>query len=135
MPEARLRCPWPPLRYVTTVIVVDAGVLVTALADDGPDGDLSRSRLGGQALAAPHLIDLEVGSALRRLVRAGDVPERRARLALTDLADLPLDRAPAVSLQARCWELPDNVTSTTPGTSPLPKPSTWPPGPAARSTS
>jgi predicted nucleic acid-binding protein len=95
---------------VATVIVVDAGVLVTALADDGPDGDLSRSRLGGQALAAPHLIDLEVGSALRRLVRAGDVPERRARLALTDLADLPLDRAPAVSLLARCWELRDNLT-------------------------
>jgi predicted nucleic acid-binding protein len=95
----------------TTVIVVDAGVLVTALADDGPDGDLCRSRLTGQALAAPHLLDLEVGSALRRLVRAGSVPERRARLALTDLGDVPVERAPAVPLLPRCWELRDDLTS------------------------
>jgi predicted nucleic acid-binding protein len=92
------------------VIVVDAGVLVTALADDGPDGDLCRSRLVGQPLAAPHLIDLEVGSVLRRLARTGDVPERRARLALTDLGDLPVERAPAVPLLPRCWELRDNLT-------------------------
>jgi predicted nucleic acid-binding protein len=92
------------------VIVVDAGVLVTALADDGPDGDLCRSRLAGQPLAAPHLIDLEVGSVLRRLVRSGGVPERRARLALTDLEDLPVERAPARPLLPRCWELRDNLT-------------------------
>jgi predicted nucleic acid-binding protein len=92
------------------VIVVDAGVLVTALADDGPDGDLCRSRLGGQPLAAPHLIDLEIGSVLRRLVRSGGVPERRARLALTDLGDLPVERAPARPLLPRCWELRDNLT-------------------------
>jgi predicted nucleic acid-binding protein len=92
------------------VIVVDAGVLVTALADDGPDGDLCRHRLTGQTLAAPHLIDLEVGSVLRRLVRTRDLPERRARLALTDLADLPVERAPAVPLLSRCWELRENLT-------------------------
>jgi predicted nucleic acid-binding protein len=92
------------------VIVVDAGILVTALADDGPDGDLCRSRLAGQPLAAPHLIDLEIGSVLRRLVRSGGVPERRARLALTDLADLPVERAPARPLLRRCWELRDNLT-------------------------
>jgi predicted nucleic acid-binding protein len=102
--------PRPRRRCETTVIVVDAGVLVTALADDGPDGALCRSRLTGQALAAPHLIDLEVGSALRRLVRDDDVPERRARLALTDLAELPLERAPSVPLLPRCWELRENVT-------------------------
>jgi predicted nucleic acid-binding protein len=92
------------------VIVVDAGILVTALADDGPDGDLCRSRLAGQPLAAPHLIDLEVGSVLRRLVRSGGVPERRARLALADLGDLPVERAPATRLLPRCWELRDNLT-------------------------
>jgi len=92
------------------VIVVDASVVVTALADDGPDGDLCRDRLAGQALAAPHLMDLEVGSVLRRLVRNGDVPERRAHLALTDLADLPVERAPSLPLLSRCWELRDNLT-------------------------
>jgi predicted nucleic acid-binding protein len=92
------------------VIVVDASVVVTALADDGPDGDLCRGRLAGQALAAPHLMDLEVGSVLRRLVRNGDVPQRRAHLALTDLADLPVERAPSLPLLPRCWELRDNLT-------------------------
>ena len=92
------------------MIVVDASVVVTALADDGRDGDLCRGRLAGQALAAPHLMDLEVGSVLRRLVRNGDVPERRAHLALTDLADLPVERAPSLPLLPRCWELRDNLT-------------------------
>ena len=92
------------------MIVVDASVIVTALADDGPDGDLCRGRLAGQALAAPHLMDLEVGSVLRRLVRNGRVPERRAHLALTDLTDLPVERAPSLPLLPRCWELRDNLT-------------------------
>ena len=64
----------------------------------------------GRALAAPHLMDLEVGSVLRRLVRNGQVPERRARLALTDLAELPVQRAPSLPLLPRCWELKDNLT-------------------------
>jgi predicted nucleic acid-binding protein len=92
------------------VIVVDASVVVTALADDGTDGDLCRGRLAGQNLAAPHLMDIEVGSVLRQLVRNGDVPERRAHLALTDLADLPVERAASLPLLPRCWELRDNLT-------------------------
>jgi len=42
------------------LIVVDAGVIVTALADDGDDGDRTRGRLRDERLIAPHLIDLEV---------------------------------------------------------------------------
>jgi predicted nucleic acid-binding protein len=76
-----------------TVLVVDASVLVTALAGDGVDGDLARGRLIGEQLAAPELIDLEVVSALRRLIIAGQLPERRSSLALADLMDLPIRRA------------------------------------------
>ena len=35
---------------------------------------------------------------------------RRARLALTDLVQLPLDRAPHRPLLPRCWELRENVS-------------------------
>lgn len=56
---------------MTTVLVVDASVLVVALSDDGPDGDHARARLRGERLAAPELIDLEVGSVLRRKPRRG----------------------------------------------------------------
>ena len=36
--------------------------------------------------------------------------ERRASLALADLADIPLRRAPHLPLLARCWELRHNLT-------------------------
>lgn len=93
-----------------TVLVVDASVLVVALADDGPDGDLARGRLAGQALAAPELIDLEVASVLRRQVAAGKIETRRADLALADLDAIPLQRAPHRPLLSRCWQLRENLT-------------------------
>jgi predicted nucleic acid-binding protein len=92
------------------VIVVDASVVVTALADDGRDGDQARLRLRGERLAAPHLIDLEVISAWRRMVAAGDLDDRRAGLALADLAVLRLERVAHGRLLPRCWELRANLT-------------------------
>ncbi len=92
------------------MIVVDASVVVTALGDDGPDGDAARARLRGERLAAPHLIDLEVASAWRRLAAAGHLPGRRVELALADLLALRLRRVPHGALLERCWELRDNLT-------------------------
>lgn len=92
------------------MIVVDASVVVTALADDGPDGDRVRERLRGERIAAPHVIDLEVASAWRRLVVAGALADRRARLALDDLLALRLERVQHGPLLRRCWELRANLT-------------------------
>lgn len=92
------------------MLVVDASVLVVALADDGPDGEHSRQRLRGERLAAPELIDLEIGSVLRRQHLAGQLDSRRAELALRDLAAIPLLRARHVDLLSRCWELRQNLT-------------------------
>ena len=92
------------------MIVVDASVLAVALGDDGPDGATSRSALAGETLIAPELIDLEVLSVLRRQVMAGNMPPARAELALSDLADLPMRRAPHRPLLQRCWELRQTVT-------------------------
>ena len=90
--------------------VVDASVLATALGDDTAQGDTARTRLLGEDLTAPELIDLEVVSVLRRQLSAGRVDTRRAVLALQDLVDLPLRRVSHVPLLARCWELRDNLT-------------------------
>jgi predicted nucleic acid-binding protein len=88
------------------VIVVDASVLASALGDDAADGDSARARLRGEDLAAPEIIDLEVASVWRRTLH----DQRRASLALSDLADLPLRRAPHLPLLTRCWALRHNLT-------------------------
>ena len=93
------------------MIVVDASVVVTALADDGDDGDRVRERLRGERLAAPHLIDLEVVSAWRRLAAAGQLDDRRVALAMIDLGGLRIERAPHQPLVGRCWELRASLTT------------------------
>jgi predicted nucleic acid-binding protein len=92
------------------VLVVDASALAPALADDGSDGDTARARLRGHVVVAPELIDLETTSVIRRQLQAGRLDDRRAELALADLVELPLRRAPHRPLLARCWELRENVT-------------------------
>lgn len=92
------------------MIVVDASVLATALGDDGDDGRRARERLAPEHLSAPELIDLEVTSVFRRLCAAKALDPARAEQALTDLADLRLERVPHRALVRRCWELRHNAT-------------------------
>ena len=49
------------------MIVLDASAAVQALLNDGP----ARVLVAAESLHAPHLVDAEVLSALRRLVGAG----------------------------------------------------------------
>ena len=92
------------------MIIADASFLVMALGDDGPDGTQARGRLRGEELAAPHLIDLEISSVLRRSVLTGTVTGQRARQALQDLTDLEIERVAHTTLLPRVWELRGNYT-------------------------
>jgi predicted nucleic acid-binding protein len=93
------------------VIVVDASVLVSALIDDDDAGEHMRLRLDAEdRVCAPEVIDLEVANAWRRELLAGHIGEDRSRLALDDLADLPLARMPHRPLMPRIWELRHNLT-------------------------
>jgi predicted nucleic acid-binding protein len=92
------------------LIIVDASVLVAALGDDGSDGKGARGRLRGEDLAVPNIVDLEVASVLRGRVRGGHLSVPRARQALDDLADLPMERVGHATLLPRVWELRDNYT-------------------------
>ena len=100
-------CRFIPRRtaFGQNVIVVDASVLVVALADDGADGHRARRRLGVETLAAPEVVDLEVISVLRRHVAARLITTRRASQAISDLADLPLQRSSHRPLIDRIWQL------------------------------
>ena len=82
-----------------------------ALGDDGPDGTQARERLRGEELAAPHLVDIEVTSVLRRSILGGTMTEQRASQALQDLADLEIERVTHTVLLPRVWELRANYTA------------------------
>lgn len=63
------------------------------------------------ALAAPHLIDLEIAQVLRRWVAAGRLTAPRAALALQACRDLRLRRYPHTDLLPRIWALRGNATA------------------------
>jgi predicted nucleic acid-binding protein len=94
------------------VIVVDASAMTEFLLQT-PLGLKVEARLfrGTEEFHVPHLIDLEVAQALRRLVRTRELSLERAEEALADLADFDLRRHPHVDLLGRVWELRNNVTS------------------------
>jgi len=81
------------------------------LSDDSAIAAQAQQRLHGEELAAPHLLDVEVTSVLRRSVLTGSVTRQRASQALKDLADLPIERVAHTTLLPRVWELRDNLTA------------------------
>jgi predicted nucleic acid-binding protein len=93
--------------------VIDASVLVTVLAD-AEHASWAETQLatGGadRSLWVPHLIDAEVGQALRRAVAVGRLGEGRADAALRDLMRMPLRRIDHVGLIRRAWELRHNFS-------------------------
>ena len=81
------------------MIVVDASAMTEFLLQT-PVGGRVEARLfrDGDEFHAPHLIDVEIAQALRRLVRTGAVPPERAEEAIADLTDFDLRRYPHVDL-------------------------------------
>lgn len=63
------------------------------------------------ALDAPHLLDVEVAQALRRLVAAGEIEPDAAATALDDLVLLDLERHSHELLLERVWALRENLTA------------------------
>ena len=94
------------------MMVVDASVVVDLLLNT-PRGAVAAEHLAHEqrGLAAPHLIDVEVGHALRRLVMAGRIPPQVVNEALAHLQELPLTRYPHGPLLSRAHQLRDNVTT------------------------
>lgn len=93
------------------MIVVDCSAVVDVLtAVEGTDE--LRAVLAGDELHAPHLLDVEVGSALRGLTQRGHLDAARAEDALTDYDDLDIRRWPTTdSLRRRAFQLRENVSA------------------------
>jgi predicted nucleic acid-binding protein len=91
--------------------VVDASVLVE-LVSHGPHAEAARERLDADehTLWAPHLIDAEIGHALRRSVRLGEVSAEAAGRALWEVDELPVERVEHELLIHVAWGLRDNFS-------------------------
>jgi predicted nucleic acid-binding protein len=91
--------------------VVDASVVIE-LFRNGEHANSVDERLVAEehALWAPHLIDAEVGHALRRAVWLGEMDAEKAGEALWEINDLPLRRIEHEDLIHVAWDLRDNFS-------------------------
>lgn len=92
-------------------LVVDCSALVRATTGTDDGARSLRARLVAETTHAPHLIDAEVGSVLRRMTHRGQLAPGLAAV-LLDSAPGLIDhryghRAP---LAARAWALRENVS-------------------------
>ncbi len=93
------------------MIVVDASVVVTALLVGSEEGDAAREALRSDAAHAPHLLDVEVTSAVRRWVLASRLTVEEARSSIRDLGDLAITRHGHEPVLDRVLELRDAVSA------------------------
>ena len=89
------------------MIVVDASAALSALLNHGP----ARQSLAQERIHAPHLIDSEIASGLRRAVRAGRITPEAGGLALDTWRRLGVSRHAVYPLLRRMWQLRDNISA------------------------
>ncbi len=94
------------------MIVLDASVVVELLTN----GDLAESIRENlaerdESFLVPHLIDIEVISAIRRLAAGQRIDSHQSGKLLQELAALPAERYSHVPLLRRIWELRHNFTA------------------------
>lgn len=93
------------------MIVVDASALVEVLLQMPAADQIEQLMFdSGQMLHAPHLLDIEVAQVVRRFASRGAISNAAGRAALTDLAELGVERHPHDPFLPRVWELRHNLT-------------------------
>ncbi|HEU4866493.1 MAG TPA: type II toxin-antitoxin system VapC family toxin [Actinomycetota bacterium] len=93
------------------MLVVDSSAVLSALIARPPMSELVDRLAGDSDLHAPHLIDIEILHALRRLAAGSQLSEDRATDALRDFGELTIVRYPHQPLAGRIWELRHNLTA------------------------
>lgn len=94
------------------MIVLDASAAVELILRT-PTGARVAARLGrnDDAIHAPHLIDLEVASVVRRLDALGTISGADAAQAIDDFLALDIARHPHDLFLPRIWQLRSNLTT------------------------
>ena len=91
------------------IVVVDTSALAAALLRTS-QGLADQLFASGVEAHAPHLIDIELTSVLRKLVVVERLTVRRAEEALRDFQILEIARYPHAPLLRRVWELRHNLS-------------------------
>lgn len=92
-----------------TVLVLDTSALVEFLVGSDALAERVRTHTAGCRLAAPHAVDLECASVLRRLAHAKKLPEEEALRAIDLLGRMQLHRYDHAPLLPRIWQLRHNM--------------------------
>ena len=94
------------------MIVIDASaVLELVLRTDKGKQVEARALVAEESLHAPHLVDVEITQALRRLTQLKELTPQRAKQALDDHAALHIKRANHRDMLERLWELRESITA------------------------
>lgn len=92
--------------------VLDASVVTDAVAVSGPAGENARRLVAAESwLHVPAMLGAEVTSALRSMVRRGQLSAGVARAAAFRAASMRARRYPFEPFLDRAWELRENVTT------------------------
>lgn len=89
------------------MIVLDASAALSALLNAGP----ARVALATEQLHAPHLIDSEIASGLRRHVASGRMTAEVAWAGLDTWRHLGITRYATRGLLGRVWELREHLSA------------------------
>ncbi|MDN5798280.1 MAG: PIN domain-containing protein [Intrasporangium sp.] len=89
------------------MIVLHASAALAALFNNGP----ARQALSFEQLHAPHLVDSEIASGLRRRVASGQLDEHQGLAALNVWRHLAVTRYAVHTLLDRVWELRQNTSA------------------------
>lgn len=92
------------------MIVLDASAAVEWLLGSKRGRQVDALVSAAGVVAAPHLLDAEVLSVLRRHVLTGALSADRAAMALDDLCNAPLRRFPMHPMLPAAFALRDNVS-------------------------
>jgi predicted nucleic acid-binding protein len=93
------------------MLVVDASCVAEVVLA-GPDAEPVRERLERNPdQAAPHLVDAEVLSVIRRAHLRGELDRTAAHQAVDDLGSWPATRVDHRPLLERAWQLRDSLSA------------------------
>jgi predicted nucleic acid-binding protein len=98
------------MSFVASEYVVDASALIEALTAKTDNGRAVQQKLRNAQCHAPHLIDAQLGSTLRKQVRRGDLSEPQGHGLLRAGTAAIHEHYPHWPLADAAWKLRDNLS-------------------------